>query len=155
MRMRPPGTFAAAFLGIFLLALGDAAFAATTHLLEWSFWIATISGLICLVLAIGIGALRQIYNGLLERAVAIPTDRGPVYLGIVPPSFWFSVPVRAASWLVAGALSIWASWVLAIAVLRSSSLAEFLLWTGAVLLIRFGISLGLTRAFFAYRRSIK
>ena len=64
------------------------------------------------------------------------------------------MPVRAASWLLAGALSIWASWVLAAGVLRSSSLAEFLLWAGAVLLVRLGISFGLSRAFFAYRRSI-
>ncbi|OLC38816.1 MAG: hypothetical protein AUH28_01505 [Acidobacteria bacterium 13_1_40CM_56_16] len=70
------------------------------------------------------------------------------------PRRFVPVPVRAASWLLAGALSIWASWVLAAGVLRSSSLAEFLLWAGAVLLVRLGISFGLSRAFFAYRRSI-
>jgi len=59
------------------------------------------------------------------------------------PRRFVPVPVRAASWLLAGALSIWASWVLAAGVLRSSSLAEFLLWAGAVLLVRLGISFGL------------
>src|SRR5213076_1115527 len=79
------------------------------------------------VAAIGIGALRQLYNGLRERAVAVRTNRGPIYLGIVPPKFWFDVRAHGASWLLVGALSVWASWGLACGVFRSHSREEFLL----------------------------
>ena len=148
-----PGTYAAAFIGVFLFAFGDLSFAAVDDLVKSSFWITTISGIVSLLLAIGIGALRQLYNGLLERAVAVPTDRGPIYVGIVPPKFWFDVRAHGASWLLVGALSVWASWGLACGVFRSHSREEFLLWANLVLLVRFGISVGLTRAYFAFRHS--
>src|SRR5437867_4042976 len=148
-----PGTYAAAFIGVFLFAFGDLSFAAVDDLVKSSFWITTISGIVSLLLAIGIGALRQLYNGLLERAVAVPTDRGPIYVGIVPPKFWLDVRVQAASWLLVAALSVWASWGLACGVFRSHSREEFLLWANLVLLVRFGISVGLTRAYFAFRHS--
>ncbi len=148
-----PGTYAAAFIGVFLFAFGDLSFAAFENLVKWSFWVTTVSGIVSLLLAIGIGALRQLYNGLRERAVAVRTNRGPIYLGIVPPKFWFDVRAHGASWLLVGALSVWASWGLACGVFRSHSREEFLLWANLVLLVRFGISVGLTRAYFAYRHS--
>jgi len=148
-----PGTYAAAFIGVFLFAFGDLSFAALDDLARSSFWMTTISGIVSLLLAVAIGALRQLYNGLLERAVAVPTDRGLFYVGIVPPKFWLGVRVQAASWLLVAALSVWASWGLACGVFRSRSREEFLLWANLVLLVRFGISVGLTRAYFAFRHS--
>ncbi|PYS06463.1 MAG: hypothetical protein DMG17_32370 [Acidobacteria bacterium] len=148
-----PGTYAAAFIGVFLFAFGDLSFAALDDLARSSFWMTTISGIVSLLLAVAIGALRQLYNGLLERAVAVPTDRGLFYVGIIPPKFWLDVRVQAASWLLVAALSVWASWGLACGVFRSHSREEFLLWANLVLLVRFGISVGLTRAYFAFRHS--
>jgi hypothetical protein len=106
------GAYAAAFIGVFLFAFEDLSFAAIEDLVKSSFWITTISGIVSLLLAIGIGALRQLYNGLLERAVAIPTNRGPIYVGTFRPSsgsMCAYTPHRGCSWmhLVSGRHGPW------------------------------------------------
>src|SRR5207247_4216592 len=132
-----PGTYAAAFICVFLFAFGDLSFAALDVLARLSFWITTISGIVSLLLAVAIGALRQFYNGLLERAVAVPTDRGLFYVGIVPPKFWLDVRVQAASWLLVAALSVWASWGLACGVFRSHSEEDVLFGAHHILVMLF------------------
>src|SRR5207249_3658005 len=41
-----PGTYAAAFIGVFLFAFGDLSFAALDDLARSSFWMTTISGIV-------------------------------------------------------------------------------------------------------------
>ena len=67
------------------------------------------SALVSFLVAALVGALCQIFNCLLDRALRLETTEGPVYLGDIPPQFWFSPVVRVVTWLFVGALSAWSS----------------------------------------------
>ena len=75
------------------------------------FWSGSI-GLACLMVALMLGAVRQVYIRLMSLALALPMedeDGRPFlgYLGDVPPFAWqYSPWFRAGSWLAVTAMSL-------------------------------------------------
>ncbi len=90
-------------------------------MVEWFFKIAetspalsSISGLICFVLAVVVGAFRQLCLYMFRRTTPIRVSdpdgkEKTIYLGSNPPGIWFSLKFRGVSWLFVAITSTWAA----------------------------------------------
>ncbi len=117
-----------------------------------SFWSAIVAGAVGLIVALAGGAIRQVFNGLIERAVVLETDNGPHYLGDVPGPFWFSPWVRFA-WLTGVAvISVSGAGLLAAGLTDPGNTAAFALWFGIFMVSRWAISTLVARQFQRVRR---
>ena len=88
---------------------------------EWFFKFAegapvlsAISGLICFVLAVVVGAFRQLCLHMFRGTTPIRVSdqhgkEKTIYLGPNPPGIWFSLKFRGVSWLFVAITSTWAS----------------------------------------------
>ena len=121
--MRAYGIYLVLGAGLVLIAFGDQLVEGFTRVLDYSLFGAVTSGVVSFLLAVLLGAGRQILNTLLETAYPLQTTEGTVYLGDVPGQFWFSPVVRAVSWLVVGILSLWAAGIFAASELLVVSLS--------------------------------
>ena len=148
------GPYAVLAAWIFWIESGDRLVEGFTRVLDGSFFGATIWGVVSFLLAVLLGAFRQILNTLLERSYPLETTEGTVYLGDTfflfgqPAQVWVTPIVSAISWLVVGTLSLWAAGIFAVSRTPGSEL-EFGIWLAAVLFLRWLFSTLIRRGMFA------